>query len=226
MRSRHRICWLVAPLIAVITGCIVSDQLTTLTINPDGSGDVILFVSNIRSTQEGEKGTAEISDYHAAFDARTQDDLRHLSESGARIERASWLREQPPLAHIVHATFPDAASLEKFATVKDGEGNEMVKTRFSVSNTSRRLSFKVTIKPDQIPPDPNSANDLKKQKLVRASGISETRLAFRNGKITDATGFLISEDKQSALLDLDEIFSLLRAGKGNAELFLEWEVAK
>lgn len=46
-----------AATIILIVGCIVSDELTTITIQPDGSADWIRFHSNIRSTEKGEKGT-------------------------------------------------------------------------------------------------------------------------------------------------------------------------
>ncbi len=43
--------------IILIAGYIVSDELTTITIQPDGSADWVRFQSNIRSTEKGEKGT-------------------------------------------------------------------------------------------------------------------------------------------------------------------------
>lgn len=217
--------WLImVPLIGTFCGCIVHDQLMTLTINPDGSADLIVFRSNIRSTEEGKKAEAEIAEYRASFDTRTQDDLRHIPESGARIERASWLRQQVPLANVVHATIPDASALEKLATLKDDDGAILVKTKFTISNTRRRLSFQVTIKPDQIPPATSDVNEVKRIKLPRASGISDLRIAVHTGKIVDARGFTIANDGQSALLDEAEVDSLLRAGKGNVEFFLQWEV--
>ncbi len=49
--------------LVVIAGCIVSDELTTLTIQPDGSADWIKFQSNIRSTEQGAKGAQELAKF-------------------------------------------------------------------------------------------------------------------------------------------------------------------
>lgn len=45
-----------AATVVFLIGCIVSDELTTLTIRPDGSADWIRFQSHIRSTIKGENG--------------------------------------------------------------------------------------------------------------------------------------------------------------------------
>ena len=51
-------------------GCIISDELTTITILPDGSADWVRFQSNIRSTESGLKGKQELQKFANDFDAR------------------------------------------------------------------------------------------------------------------------------------------------------------
>ena len=45
------------------------------------------------------------------------------------------------------------------------------------------------------------------------------------GTITDSRGFSLASDKRSALLDVGEVFRMLR-NQSEVELFLEWEVAQ
>ncbi len=216
---------LIAPLIAGMGGCIVHDQLTTLTINPDGSGDLLILRSNIRSTQRGSRAESEIADYQASFDAQTHDDFKRIRESGARLEMTMWLRKQVPMAHVMRASLPDAATLKKLATVKDASDTIIIEPRFTVSNAHRRLAFHFTVSPDQIPPPSSNADRLTHFKRARAMGISDFRIAICEGKIIDARGFIVANDGQSALLDVDEISSLLRAGDGNIEIFVQWETS-
>jgi hypothetical protein len=226
MKARRWLWLFVASLLVTTGGCIVHDQLMTLTINPDGSAQLIVFRSNIRSTEEGQKADSEIAEYRASFNGQTQDEFRQISESGARIESAVWLRQQVPLANVLHATIPDAVALEKLATLKDDNGTLMVKAKFATSQTQRRLSFQVTMKPDQLPPEADASAGASQIQLARASGISEFRVAVTTGKITEARGFTIASDKQSALLDVANVISLARAGNGIAEFFVQWEVSK
>jgi hypothetical protein len=52
-----------AAAMTLLAGCIVSDEVTTVTIRPDGSADLIKFNSNIRSGEEGSKGDEELRQY-------------------------------------------------------------------------------------------------------------------------------------------------------------------
>jgi hypothetical protein len=50
-------------IVGLMAGCIVNDELTTITIQPDGSADIVKFRSNIRSSEKGRKGEAELQRY-------------------------------------------------------------------------------------------------------------------------------------------------------------------
>ncbi len=225
MKTRRWLWLLIVPFVAGMGGCIVHDQFTTLTINPDGSGELILFRSNIRSTKKGSRAESEIAEYRASFDAQTQDDFKRICESGARLEMAMWVREQAPMAHVIRASIPDAASLEKLATLGDGGSPISITPKFTITDTHRRLALQLTARSDHIPPPISDADRLTQFNHARASGISEFRIAIPAGKIRDARGFTIAGDGQSALLDVDEISSLLRADDGDIEIFVQWEVS-
>jgi hypothetical protein len=206
-----------------MSGCIVSDQLTTITIHPDGSADYVLFRSNLRSTEQGAKAEKELADYKASFDARAEDEFVRIRDCGGKILQANWIRSEAPFSNVIHAQFSDAAALEKFGSAKNEEGASQITTRFHRDGTRRRLTAQITVPRDSIkePVEPTVQVPIKQ---AWANGISETRIAIANGSIVAERGFIVASDKQSALLDGDEIEQLLRKGNGTLELFLEWEV--
>lgn len=211
------------PLLLLVGGCIVGDHLTTFTIRPDGSADLVVFRSNLRSTQEGDEAKTELSEYKAQFDTRTEDELARITLAGGTIVDASWIREQVPMSNLVHARFPNAAALEKFLTITDEEGKLQVKTQFRTDGARRRLTVVITLPAEKAnagPSPPVTASDVRE---ALANGISETRIALTEGKITSSRGFTVAEDKQSALLDPRAIDEILATG-GKGELYLEWEV--
>ncbi len=208
---------------ALLGGCIVKDELNTLTIHPDGSADYVLFRSNVRSTEKGAKAEKELADYKAKFDAREEDEVVRIRDCGGNVVQAVWLRSEAPYSNVIHARFPDASALEKFATAKNEDGSPQITTRFQRDGTRRKLTAKFTFSPESNegsaePPAKVSA------KQALANGISETRIVVVKGSIVAQRGFTVADDHQSALLDHDEIEQLLKKSNGTLELFLEWEV--
>lgn len=209
-------------LILVASGCVVGDELTTFTLNPDGSTDLVIFRSNLHSTEKGEKGEKELAEYRANFEKQADGEFRRIQDAGGEIILSSWVRAQAPFSNVIHARFPDTAALEKFWTVKDENNRPLITTRFEKDGKRRRATFQITVPEEKDrPPTPTSSAHHVRQALANA--ISETRLAVTAGSITTARGFTIAEDRQSALMNADEISELIRAGKGEAELWLEWE---
>jgi hypothetical protein len=206
----------------LIAGCIVHDELNTVTLHRDGSVQMVTFRSNLRSTQPGDEGKRELAEYRAAFDSRTQDEMLRVRESGGTIEQATWLREQVPLSHVVIVRFPTPASFEKFHSSVNDDGSAKFETHLQSDGTKRRLEISVTVREDALGPngEPGESPGTLRQEL--ANGISETRFAVEGGTITSAVGFTIAHDRQSALLDVHEIARLLHAQRGKATLFLEW----
>lgn len=208
---------------AFLGGCIVSDQLTTLTIHPDGSADFVLFRSNLRSTEKGAKAEKELADYKDKFDARAEGEFVRIRDCGGKIIQAAWIRTEAPFSNVIHAHFSDASTLEKFGSTKNENGSPLITTQFHRDGARRKLTARITVPPDAIKEAAApSAKEPIKQAL--ANGLSETRIAIVSGSIVGELGFIVSSDKQSALLDSDEIEQLLRKGNGTTELFLEWEV--
>jgi hypothetical protein len=207
---------------SILGGCIVSDQLTTLTIHPDGSADFVRFQSNIHSNEAGTKGEEELRRFVEEFEAGKDSDVVRIAESGGIIVESRWVSRDVPFSTLVVARMPTAAVLEKFCTFSGERGETLVAGRFTEDDRRRKLSLLISPSKVQEPSAPEIAASNSRQAL--ANGFSEMRIAVTKGKIMDARGFTVASDKQSALLAPEEIDRLVRASRGQVELYLEWEV--
>ena len=212
-----------AAALALIGGCIVSDQLTTITIRPDGSADWVKFQSNIRSTETGAKGAQELKRFIEEFDARKDSDSQRILEVGGEVLDSRWLRGEEPYANVAVARFPSASVLQEFFTIRGEKGEPIVEPLFTRCGNLRRFSLTIAV-PGNGVPETGPIPTLQQARQAQADGISETRVVVAFGRIVDSQGFTVSADKRSALLDPVAIHSLLRSGKEEVELFLEWEL--
>jgi hypothetical protein len=203
-------------------GCIVSDQLTTITIHPDGSADVLRVQSNVHSSESGDKAAEELRNYVDQFNGQKDTDQAGIKEAGGEVKESRWIRKEAPHANLVVARLPTAASLEKAFTIKGDNGETVVTARFTKDGMRRKLSLLVRLPLEQVANSPTEQS-IKELRARQANGLSETRIAVTGGKITDARGFTVAEDKQSALLEPTAILDLLRTQR-KAEAFIEWEV--
>jgi hypothetical protein len=187
-------------LILFAGGCVVGDELTTFTLNPDGSADLVVFRSNLHSTEKGEKGEKELAEYRANFDTQANGEFPRIRDAGGQVMLTSWVRARAPFSNVVHAHFPDTAALEKYWTVKDEEKRPLITTQFQKDGTRRRLTFRITV-PEDNDQAPAASADVNQFRQALANGISETRFAVTDGGITTARGFTVAADRQSALLN-------------------------
>lgn len=224
MRNPH-FSSIAAVTLILVAGCIVSDELTTITIQPDGSADWTRFRSNIRSTEKGEKGAQELKKVVDEFDAREDADLARIVEAGGEVLEARWVRREEPYANLVIAKLPTASSLEKFCTIKGEKGEVLAQARFTQIGNRRKLSMTIPVPRDEQPTAkaPPTFKELREQ---FANSISETRLIVAGGQVIASQGFMLAGDKRSCLVDAAQIEELLRQRPDHIELFLEWELTK
>jgi hypothetical protein len=211
-------------IVGLMAGCIVSDQITTITVQPDGSGDWAKFQSNIRSTEKGSKGAEELRRFFEEFDTHKDSDYMGITESGGEVREARWLRNEEPYANVVTARFPNWTALERFCTIKDDKGIVIARPEFTQNGNRRKLSLMIPVPKDENPaakPEPT----IEKLRQDQANGISETRVVVTGGQIIASQGFTVAGDKRSALLEPAKIQELFQTDQEQVELFLEWELA-
>lgn len=224
MKTATRLGGMLLPLL-LVGGCIVGDQLTTVTIQPDGSAELVIYRSNLHSTEKGEKAARELTEYKDRFDAQSEDEFARVRDVGGRVLDARWIRPQAPFANVVRYHFPAAAVLEKYATAAADNGGSIT-TSFHRDGAHRRLTVRIVAPPDNDEPAATPPLTVEQLRQNLANGLSETRIAVADGVITAARGFIVAGDRQSALLYGEEIAALIRKGGGSAELFLEWDVTE
>jgi hypothetical protein len=100
----------------------------------------------------------------------------------------------------------------------------LIATRFSEDGATRRLTIRITTRSDEESTE--SGPNVEQLRQSQADAIAETRIAVVDGSITDSRGFVVANDKQSALLDRAEIDNMLHAETGETEVFLEWEIGR
>src|SRR5262245_21796591 len=210
-----------AAALAAVGGCIISDEVTTLTIRPDGSADWVKFRSNIRSSEPGEKGAQELKGFVADFDAHRDADYLEVTKAGGTVVESRWLRREEPYSTVLVTRFPTRAALIEFCTQRGDQGQVVAEPRFTEDGRRRKLTVTYQVPKDFKPPEKLTAEGLRQEE---ASGFSETRVVVAGGQITNARGFTIASDKRSALLDNLQLREWLRTEREKIELFLEWEV--
>jgi hypothetical protein len=208
---------------ALFRGCIVGDELSTVTIHPDGSADLIKVQTNVHSSEQGTKADEELRRYVQEFDAKKSVDHVRISDAGGRVDESRWVRKEPPYANVIVGKLPSAAVFEKAFTFKGDDGKTVVAARFTQKGTRRRFSLEVTLPLEQAL-NSSTEKTIEQLRASQANGLSETRFAVAGGKILDARGFTVAADKQSALLEPKAIIELLK-NQRQVEVFLEWEVA-
>ena len=204
-------------------GCIISDELTTITIQPDGSAEWTRFQSNVRSTEQGTKAEQELQKYATDFDTRQDADLARIAESGGEILDARWVRHEKPFATLVTARFATVDALKNFFTVKEESDAIVARPEFTANGNRRRLSICIPIPADKAAatePGPTCEELLAR----RADSISETRIVVANGHIVGAQGFIVARDGQSAVFNTRQLEELLRQHPAQIEIILEWDV--
>lgn len=207
----------------LLAGCILSDELTTLTIRPDGSADWIKFRSNSRSSETGDKREQELLKYIDEFETHAGADFVRIAEAGGELLEARWVQREEPYATLIAARFPTAASLERFWTIKGDKGVVLAQARFTQDSNRRRLSLTIP-GPRENDADGKEPLTVRKMREQQANGISETRIAVAQGHIVATEGFVVADDKRSCLVDPIRIDEVLRNTSGPVNLFLEWEV--
>ena len=214
-----------ATILILIAGCIICDEITTITIRPDGSADWVKFRSNVRSSETGDKRAQELRTFIEEFEAHTGSEFVRIAEAGGEVLEARWVESAEPYSTLIKARFPTAASLERFWTIRGEKGAVLAQARFTRASNRRRLSLIIPGSQEENSEtrEPITVRELREQ---QANGFSVTRIAVANGQIVASQGFLVAGDKRSCLMDPTQIDELLRSTTDEVELFVEWEVSE
>lgn len=201
----------------IFPGCIVSDQITTLIIQPGGSAEVIVVRSNIHFRGNDEKREEELEEYRRKFNDGEQFWFDRIQTSGGAIKETRWIKQSPPMANYLRGSLPNQEAVEKLFTL---DNKWKIRTNISTDGSTRTIKVTVTPPPEKKLSAPPADPEKIRKKL--ANSISHTRIAIQNGKITDARGFVVANDKQSALVDQGAFPDRLWKENKRVKLVLAW----
>ena len=210
--------------VVLLSGCIVLDEVTTISVHPDGSASLVVFHSNVRSTEAGTNADSELRRYAEDFDARKSEDFIRITQAGGEVVDARWLQREVPYSSLIVARLPTVTALEKFCSIEGKDDDLRLTTQFSANGSRRKLTM-VALPPRDFKLPDNSTRSPNEVQQDKANGFSETRIVVTGGQIVASQGWTVASDKSSALLSVDEISRILRNSPDRIELFIEWEVA-
>ncbi|MCA9063720.1 MAG: hypothetical protein KDA96_11695, partial [Planctomycetaceae bacterium] len=133
----------------ILAGCIVGDRVTTFTINPDGSAELMIWQSNLHSTQTGEAAVRELADFRTSFAAQTSDEFEKVRNAGGTIVSATLLREQAPFSCVIRARLDDVSAIGRYFAADDTQDGVQIKSAFVADGNRRTLTIQVVV-PDQL----------------------------------------------------------------------------
>lgn len=200
-------------LCAFVSGCIETDEVRSFYITPDGKVDVVIYQDNVHATDD-EKGPQDLQDWYKKIKTHQGDEVKKLKETGAKDIEVTLIRKIPPYAAVISATYD---SVKDFGGLFDlnREGGDGTIT-FEKNGTGRRLVFKAKDAGKQVPQKKGNADDPSNYAPL-------WRFIPVGGRITQADGFIVRDDKKSCILNLPKLDRMKKTKEGY--LFsIDWNV--
>lgn len=204
-----------------ISGCILRDELTTVTIRPDGTADWIRFISNVRSSES--IGARELLKFIDEFESHSGSNFVRIGEAGGEVLESRWIEPEEPYSTLVKARFPTVGALVRFWKSTSERDDVFAQAHFTQESSRQRLSFTISRACDKCI-DAKVQPTLCEFREHQANGISETRIIVTGGHFVASEGFVVSSDRRSCLLECSRVDELVHRTAGGVELFLEWEL--
>lgn len=196
----------------LLSACVIGDEIESFIIYPDGTIDFSIYRLNLTSNVGEEGAREELAGYIQKLEDKRGDPFTDLLSANAKNINVLIIRRTAPASALITGRIP---SLNDFAAYLSKE-NEVVCTPISREHSQ---GFQIEFTPE--PSDKTAQNE---SGWSRADSFSETRFSLVEGKFTKAKGFLLSNDKRSALIDLDTILKIAHGEIPPITLSLEWEL--
>ena len=198
-----------------LSACVTGDEITSYVINPDESISFSIYRLNLTSDETGEKAKNELAVYIQDLEEKRGDLFTKLMKGNAQEVQVTILRKASPATVLVTGRIPSLNDFAAYLSTEDKD-NSIVCTPTS-SERARRLLCELTRKPStekaQLEIDTPPAYP---------SG--EIRLTLAEGIFTNAQGFLLSNNKRSAILDEDALWKMRNPQTTSITLSLEWQI--
>ena len=200
---------------AVMSGCLVKDTDTTITINPDGSGTWTIVERDVHSQADKPADRLrEEQEYLAEIQGGRYEPALALEAIGCSDVSTQAIRSEWPFLVITSCRFADLGAL--WQQLLDAAGLRG-QSRLEVDGDRTTWSVWADAS-DEAPAGTTTAQRVRVDSLL---GGNFPRLFLRHGRFVEATGFEIADDRRVATLKAFDDKELEKAG-GNLVLVLTW----
>jgi hypothetical protein len=200
---------------AVMSGCLVKDTDTTITIRPDGSGTWTIVDRDVHSQadtladrlREEQEYLADV--WEGRYEPALALDAIGCSDVSTQVIRSQW-----PFLVITSCRFADLGALwQQWLDAAGLRGQ----SRLEVDGDRTTWSVWADTS-DEAPAGTTTARGVRVDSLL---GGDFPRLFLRHGQFVEATGFELADDRRVATLKAFDDKELEKAG-GNLVLALTW----
>lgn len=192
------------------SACVTGDEISSYVIDPDGTIAFSIYRMNLTSDQPSEKATSELAKYIRDLKENPGD---LFAKANAKHVKVAILRKASPASVLITGRFP---SLNDFAAFIN-EADERSRPICTPIADERTRGFLI-----EYTQNPQKENTQPAPLESRANSFEEARFALAEGTFTKAEGFLLSQDKRSALLDGDALWKKLNSREPSIRLSLQW----
>lgn len=214
MRSPHAAFLLATALLA--SGCILKDDVVTFHLRSDGGSDVVIYADDIRSSKEGAEAVKEEAEWLSDFERGADDRQAQLKRANARGVSGVLLRDARPFAAAVRGSFDSIDGLAGFFDLNKKDSPDRL--TFRRDGDRRVLAFHIERSTAAA-----SSDEGKEAGSDRCVTYPIMKFVPVGGTIVEASGFAVSGDSASAVLDLAALARSEKKG-GAYELSLVWKV--
>ncbi len=188
------------------SACVTGDEITSYVIEPDGAVSFYIYRSNLASDQTGENGKKDLDSYIQKLEQKQDDLFTKLAKANAQEIRVAVFRRISPASVLIAGQIPTLADFLAYG----GEESECTPI-----SRERTRGFRCELSQEPLTEKGQS------NVMPRADSFNETRFALAAGSFTGAQGFLLAENKRSAILDMDAI---MNSQTPTITVSLEWQM--
>jgi hypothetical protein len=196
-----------------LSACVTGDKITSYVIDPDGSIAFSIYRLNLTSGETGEKAKGELAQYIRDLE---EDPGSPFAKANAKEVTVTVLRRAAPASVLITGRFPSLDDFAAYLTEEDKEVGRLVCTPIARERT-RGFLLEFNRKPPKENLHPTSIEP-------RADSFEETRIALAEGIFTRAQGYILSDNKRSALLDADALLKKWNSQDSSISISLEWQL--
>jgi len=198
-----------------LNACVTGDEITNYIVESDGSIFFSIYRLNLTSDQTGEGADRDLADYFQKLEEKQNGPFTELMKANAQEVEVAVLRKASPASVLITGRIPSLNDFAAYLSTEDKD-NSIVCTATSCERT-RHLLCELTGKP-------SSEKAQLEIDTPPAYPSGEIRLTLAEGIFTNAQGFLLSNNKRSAILDEDALWKMRNPQTTSITLSLEWQI--